>query len=363
MKKILLFLALFYSMTCGAQQTAKVLKAANGQTVGFLEFKPPDYGSQRHPLIIFLHGIGERGSNGTTGTDANTVLAVQANEPPKLAAAGISFQFTVNCQKYGFVMLAPQLSAVYGSWQNWYVDEMLKYAKANLQIDTTRIYLTGLSLGGGGVWRYASTSLANAAQFAAIAPVCGTCDWADLCNISKAGTPVWAFHAQDDNVVGVGCTNAAVAALAACGPALVAQVTIYPNGGHWIWSRAYDVTNSWHTPNLYEWLLTKQRPVNAAVITAPVNGLVANAGADQTVSGTAAALDASGSSGYAGEWAVSWRIVSQPAGSTWDIFPGYSKVGLKKTLQNLAKGRYVLELLVIDKAGNKATDQISITVQ
>lgn len=362
MKKIFLFLAFFYSCTCWAQITPKQLKATNGATVGFLEFRPPDYGSQRHPLIIFLHGIGERGPSNTGNTDATTAPLVASNEIPKLVAAGGTLQFTVNCQKFSFVMLAPQLSGMYGSWQNFYVDEMLKYAKANLLIDTTRIYLTGLSLGGGGVWRYASTSLANAQQFAALAPVCGTCDWADLCNIAKAGTPVWAFHAQDDATVSVGCTNSAVAALLACVPSLTALKTIYPTGGHYIWAKAYDTAHAWQTPNIYEWFLTQVRRPPLSTPQPPA-GLTASAGADQTVSGSTAIVDASASTGYAGDWAVSWRIVEQPAGSTWDIFPGYNKIGLKKTLQNLAPGKYVLEVAVLDKMGNRATDQVTLTIR
>ena len=126
---------------------------------------------------------------------------------------GATMRFTVNGQTQSFLVLSPQLNYNYGSWQNFYVDEMLKYAKNNLRVDVNKIYLTGLSLGGGGTWKYASASTANASQFAAIAPVCGTCDYSNLCNISQSNTPVWAFHALDDGVVGVGCTQGAISML------------------------------------------------------------------------------------------------------------------------------------------------------
>jgi predicted peptidase len=123
-------------------------------------------------LIIFLHGIGERG-NGST--ELNRVLT---NAIPKYINAGHNMRFTsLSGVPETFLVLSPQLNASYGTWQNIYVDEMLKYAKANMSIDTNRIFLTGLSLGGGGVWKYTSTSLANASTFASIAVTCGICDW------------------------------------------------------------------------------------------------------------------------------------------------------------------------------------------
>lgn len=369
MRRLLTILALLVVTSAFGQQVAKQLTtqlaaSPRGYTVGFLEYRPPDYGSQKHPCIIYLHGIGERGvAEVGTGTDAKSALAVAANDIPKsLTAPGVTMRFIVNCEVSSFVVVSPQLYAPYGSWQNWYVDEMLAYVKQNLNIDTNRIYLTGISLGGGGVWRYLSTSQANAAKFAAAAPVCGTCDWADLCNIARAQTPVWAFHASDDNVVGVGCTNSAVAALAACSPSLVAMKTIYPNGGHWIWTRAYDLTHAWHEPNLYEWFLMQKRTVVKPPEPAPA-GLVANAGPDQTVTGSTATLDASASTGYGGDWNVSWSVVAQPAGSTWDIFPGYDKTGPKKALQKLVPGTYTLQVDVVDGKGGKASDRVVVTVR
>ena len=57
-----------------------------------------------------------------------------------------------------FVVMSPQLSKKYSAWQPFYTDEMIKYAKANLNIDPNRIFVTGLSMGGGGTWNFASSS-------------------------------------------------------------------------------------------------------------------------------------------------------------------------------------------------------------
>jgi predicted peptidase len=147
MKTLLLWLGIISLSVCAqSQQVAKTLTGANGQKIGFLQFTPPDYGSQRHPLIIFLHGIGERG-DGTT-----QIQSVTANGIPNYCAHGATMRFTVNGQTSSFVVLSPQLSPAYGTWPSFYVQEMINYAKANLQIDPNRIYVTGHSLGGGGVW-------------------------------------------------------------------------------------------------------------------------------------------------------------------------------------------------------------------
>ena len=172
---LFLITALSVMSTMGfAQQVAKTIPNSTTPEglIGFLEFRPSDYGSQKHPLIIFMHGIGERG-NGTT-----QVNSVAANGIPNLCANGATMRFTVGGVTSSFVVLSPQLSTWYGSWDPLYVREMIKYAKANLQIDTNRIYVTGLSLGGGGVWRAITDAPGGDYSFdatiAAAAPVCGT---------------------------------------------------------------------------------------------------------------------------------------------------------------------------------------------
>lgn len=364
------FISMLLSLAGHSQLTAKQIKASpstNNLTVGFMEYLPADYGSQAHPLIIFLHGIGERGASGIVpGTDATSAKAVLANEIPKYLAAGGTLKFTVNCKPSSFVVLAPQLYSNYWSWENFYTDEMLKYAKQNLRIDTNRIYLTGLSLGGGGVWKYVTTSLANARQFAAIAPVCGTCEWSNLCNtVAAANLPVWAFHAQDDGTVGVGCTNGAIASLLACNPLVKPLVTIYPNGNHWIWNRSYDTTHAYQSPNVFEWFLTNERkPPAVSSPPPPAATFFADAGPDQTVSGTTATLNAANSKGYKSAWGVYWELLDHPAGrDTWNVFPMFNRIGTQLTVQNLVKGVYRFRVTIENDKGDKASDEVLITVK
>lgn len=368
MKNLFLLAGMFLWLCGQAQLTAKQIKASpatNNLSIGFMEYLPADYGSQMHPVIIFLHGIGERGASGiTAGTDATSAKAVLANEIPKLLGAGATMKFTVNCKTSSFVVLAPQLYSNYWSWENFYIDEMLKYAKQNLRIDTNRIYLTGLSLGGGGVWKYVTTSLANAKQFAAVAPVCGTCEWSNLCNtVAAANLPVWAFHAQDDGTVGVGCTNGAIASLLTCNPLIKPLVTIYAAGNHWIWNKAYDTASAYQTPNVYEWfLLNERRPVLAPSPPSTALTFLADAGPDQTISGPTAVLNASGSKGYKNAWSVYWELVGDPpAGGTWNVFPLFNRIGVQITVQNLVKGTYRFRVTIENDKGEKSSDEVVIT--
>jgi len=235
----------FLFFTVNAQQTAKSITASNGELIGFLEARPDNYGKQKHPLIIFLHGIDERG-NGTTD-----LAKVAKNGIPKITKAQ-SLKF----KGKSFVVLSPQLDKKYGAWENFYIDEMLKYAET-LHIDTSRIYLTGISLGGGGVWNYASIRVANAEKFAALIPVCGVCyyDYKNIINLAKASTPVWAFVGAADKTVNPLCTLQAVDAINANKPVHKAKKTIYNGVGHNSWDRAYDITHKVQNPNVYEWML------------------------------------------------------------------------------------------------------------
>jgi poly(3-hydroxybutyrate) depolymerase len=354
-----------------SQQTAKNISypASPDGVIGFLEFKPSDYGSQKHPLIIFLHGIGERG-NGTS-----QIGYVTANAIPKFCAAGASMRFTVAGQTSSFVVLSPQLSTQYGSWPPFYVKEMIKYAKANLQVDTNRIYITGLSLGGGGVWRAITEVSGGDYSFdgtiAAAAPVCGTQEEVDANVCSTIGAnhlPVWAFHCMDDGTVGVGATQHAEILMSWCaGMTPPGKFTYYQSGGHaGAWVNAFDTGHITTTvnvngslsgftanPNLYEWFLSKTR---ATGYTAPI----ANAGVSKsitlpvntvTLTGTGTGTNGATISSY------SWAKTSGPAGQSIST-PNASSTGIT----GLSQGVYVFTLTVTDNHGLSATSTVTITV-
>ncbi|HEY0679693.1 MAG TPA: PKD domain-containing protein [Chitinophagaceae bacterium] len=338
-----------------AQQIPNSVTAPNGTFIGFYEYKPVSYSAEptrKYPLIIFLHGIGERG-NGTT-----ELPRVLANAIPKYINAGHTMTFTYNGQTETFMVISPQLSSMYGSWQNFYVDEMIKYAKNNLRVDTNRIYLTGLSLGGGGTWKYASGSYSNARQLAAIAPVCGTCEWGNMCtSIAAAALPVWAFHAQDDGIVGVGCTTGAVSMINSCGPSVAPLMSIYPNGNHFIWDRSYDTTHTWHNPNMYEWFLSHSRSGTAP---APNTPPIARAGNDQSITLPSNSVTLDGSASTDPDGSISsynWTKIGGPS-----QFSIASPNSASTFIGNLAQGVYSFQLTVTDNRGASARDTVLVTV-
>jgi predicted esterase len=352
MRKLVLGIFILLSFNGNAQQITKSLKAANGETIGFLQFTPPDYGTQKHPLIIFLHGLGERG-NGTT-----ELSKVAGNPIPALLASGkATMKFTYAGITASYVVLSPQLSGSYGWWQNFYIDEMLKYAKQNLNIDTNKIYLTGLSLGGGGTWNYVlNSSLDKVKQFAAIAPVCGTCQSGTWKNIIDANLGVWAFHAADDGVVPVGCTDGAIQSINALNPTIKPVYTRYTTGQHYIWGRAYDTTTN---PNLYQWFLQFKRGTSPIIVPPPI--LKAIIGNDIVTPIDSIVLDGSLSTGYGNSWdAIEWGTPIVPPGGYNFVMSGGRYGSLKKTITRLGKGTYQFTLIIRDITGKIARDTVNV---
>ncbi len=220
---------------------------------GFYKALPARYdsGSKKYPLMIFLHGAGETG-NGTSDlskilVNGVTKLLSQKTFPP---------QFTINGANYSFIILSPQFK----QWpQPSDINTLIDYAIKNLRVDTTRIYLSGLSMGGGGTWDYA---IAYPHRVAAIVPISGA-SWPskDQCgNMAGANLPVWAFHNNDDGTVAASATNTIVDDINSFSPAIPAQKTIWATGGHDAWTKATNpATKECAGKNMYEWMLQFSR--------------------------------------------------------------------------------------------------------
>jgi pimeloyl-ACP methyl ester carboxylesterase len=346
--------ALLLSVCASGQQVAKSLTASNGVFVGFLQYTPTNYNANpttKYPLIIFLHGIGERG-DGTT-----QLQNVAGNGIPRYIKDGHTMTFTWNGKTETFLVLSPQLSGNYGWWQPFYVDEMIKYAKQNLRIDTNRIILTGLSLGGGGVWYYAANSPTNAKTLAAIAPVCGTCQGVNWCNIASANLPTWAFHATDDGTVSANCTNGAIQGIENCNPAVKPYKTIWPTGQHWIWDRAFDYGYGYQNPNVYEWWLAQDKSK------APNKRPVANAGSDINVSQAAGSATLNGTQSTDADGTIVryvWSFVSGP--STASVTTPTSTSGSTTVTGLTSVGTYVFELKAVDDRCDWSTARVNVNV-
>jgi Secretion system C-terminal sorting domain len=255
MKKFLasvFYLLGFYFLQ--AQLTTGSVNAGANGTIHFYQFKPPHFNNAlTYPLIISLHGGGEAG-DGSPGQ--LTRLLTQGI--PLLLNSGATMEFNWQGQQHGFVVLAPQSNA---DWQEFYVDAMITYGINNLRVDPNRIFITGYSLGGGGCWRYPSSSSTAASKIAGIVPVAGSPEGSNFCNIAQYKVATWAFHAVDDDIYPPSYTTDRVAAINSCNPLLVPAVdTVYPDGNHGIWGpRVYDTTNNTHYPNVYQWMIDVNR--------------------------------------------------------------------------------------------------------
>ncbi len=210
-------------------------------TLNYLLFLPKGYedkGEKKWPLILFLHGAGERG---------NDIWKVAVHGPPKQAT---------NLVEFPFIVVSPQCP----DNQVWKSEELLRLlddVRGRYAVDPTRVYLTGLSMGGYGTW---SLGLTHPEQFAAIAPICGG---GEIINVLLAGPRtkalqtmgIWAFHGAKDSVVPLQESERMVNALGKIG--VKAKLTVYPEADHDSWSETYK------NPEFYQWLLQHQRAPQA----------------------------------------------------------------------------------------------------
>lgn len=272
-----MLLGIFISLTVNVASFAQV-QTARFATIAphskaFYEYLPSGYGAAgvKFPLMIFVHGLGEIGVG-----NATTLPLVLRNGPPKLINNGTFPQsFTVNSQTFKFIVISPQFT----EWPTGPdIEAVITYAKNNYSVDINRIYLTGLSMGGGIVWNYGGGSLSNASRLAAIVPIAGAADpYAPFAvNIGNADLPVWATHNQGDGTVPVGNTNTYINLIntTANPPNPNAKKTIFAANGHDAWSQTYNPTYKENGLNVYEWMLQYKR--NFTVL--PVSGLEFNAG-------------------------------------------------------------------------------------
>ena len=204
----------------------------------YLLFLPEGYearGKKQWPLILFLHGAGERGAN---------LKKVAVHGPPKIVKSRPDFPF---------IVVSPQCPEG-EHWQNDVLLALLDEVVAKYKVDPKRVYLTGLSMGGFGTW---SLGLSNPERFAAIAPICGGGDiitilLADPKKQSALKTlPVWAFHGGKDPVVHLEESERMVNALKHFGSD--AKLAVYPEAGHDSWTETYN------NKELYDWFLKHER--------------------------------------------------------------------------------------------------------
>jgi predicted peptidase len=218
----------------------------DGQSVVYSVYVPPEYTHERPwPVILFLHGAGERGADGLLPTEVGIASAIRRHR-----------------DWFPAIVVIPQCAAEDVWWSEGMMSRALRCVEAvsrEYHLDPQRLYLTGLSLGGAGTWHLGARA---ARHFAALVPICGFIDLGPSSGVEPRiarelrDTPVWVFHGGQDDRVPVIKSREMVAALRAAGGNV--QYTEYPNGGHNVWDQAYA------DPTLWRWLFAQRKTPTSA---------------------------------------------------------------------------------------------------
>lgn len=199
--------------------------------MNYLIYLPDQFDhDKKWPLVVFLHGAGERGSD---------LELVKKHGLPKLVEEGRGFPF---------ILISPQCPE-YSWWtdKNLEVKAVIDEVTGLYPVDLGRVYITGLSMGGFGTF-----SMVNEfpGLFAAAIPICGGIKGNKKIKDAK-NTLFWIFHGDADKTVKVEMSIEAAEAINSAGGN--AKLTIYPGVGHDSWSQTYD------NKKVYEWLLCIRR--------------------------------------------------------------------------------------------------------
>lgn len=223
----------------GKQRALKFkAKGAKAEELQYLLYVPEGKESKKGekiPMLLFLHGAGERGSN---------VTKVAVHGPPKLIKEK---------KEFPFIIISPQCPAG-EKWKPGVLMQLVKEVMKEHNGDPERVYVTGLSMGGYGTW---DLGLKQPERFAAIVPICGGGNTIDILLPAKGkaealkSLPVWAFHGAKDEGVKVSESERMVEMLKRAGNE--AKLTVYPEAGHDSWTETYN------KQELYDWLLKHRR--------------------------------------------------------------------------------------------------------
>ncbi|MCO5240357.1 MAG: PKD domain-containing protein [Chitinophagaceae bacterium] len=336
------------------QKQTPVYTSLSTHVRGYYESLPVDYNSspgKKYPLLIFIHGKGELGDG-----SASQLPRVLVNGPAKLINQGkFPNSFTVQGEKFSFIVISPQFVSNNYDVSADNISDVINFCKQKYRIDEERIYVTGLSMGGGFAWRFMGK---YPELIAAGLAVCGSASNAkqDVDRIVSSNLPVWATHNSGDPTVSVNVTKKWIDALNAHIPAPDPKpiMTIFESNSHDAWSKTYDPGFKENGLNVYEWMLSYKR--GGTVSTPPV----ANAGANQTITLPVNSVTLDGTKSTAPTGMISsyaWTKVSGPSGGT------ISSAGSSKTtVTSLSEGTYQFQLKVTDNKGGTSTAVVTIKV-
>jgi len=234
-----LFSMLAFACSACAEQpaTSQSSKSFEGQVTlavkyDYLLALPSGYdedSTKRWPLVVFLHGAGERGAK---------VEQVMRHGPPKLIAAGKSIPA---------IVISPQCQP--GQiWNPHAVHALTQHIMQSHRVDEARVYLTGLSMGGFGTWE---TAMEYPHTYSALVPICGGAGVRFVMAEKIKHIPIWIFHGEKDTVVEPSFSTRMNEVLTKLGAQ--PKLTLYPGVGHDAWTATYDNQTMW------DWLFQQKK--------------------------------------------------------------------------------------------------------
>lgn len=221
---------------------------------GYLEALPAHYSDhpkKKYPIIFFLNGSGSMGDGSKSSLTVEDNIAI----PYLIAHGKFPANFRVNNFTYQFIVLTPQ-------FKYWpvpsNVTDMINYAIKHYKVDETRMYVCGLSMGGGTAWDYTSDF---GKRLAAIVPICGSSvpTKEKAKPIAKNHVGVWAFHNSGDPTVPSYYSTDWVKDINSYSPYIKAKLTMFQASVHDAWSKATNPNYTENGKNIYEWMLTHRK--------------------------------------------------------------------------------------------------------
>ncbi|TWT41016.1 Alpha/beta hydrolase family protein [Phycisphaerae bacterium RAS1] len=207
------------------------------ETYNYSVYVPPEYDADAAwPCVLFLHGSGERGSDGLLQTEVGIGSAIRRNR-----ALIPAIVVMPQCRP-GMTWTGPMAEMAL---------RCVEETSRTYHLDPDRIYLTGLSLGGHGAW-FIAARMPDA--FAAIVPICGFGEPKEVATLTKM--PCWCFHGTADEAVPVQRSRDLIEAVRKAGGD--PKFTEIEGGPHNVWDRVYG------DPEMWKWLLTQRRGPSAA---------------------------------------------------------------------------------------------------
>ena len=264
---ICLYCSLLLFVRTDAQTLTPRYISTGPNNPGFYEWLPTGYKptGKGFPLMIMFSGNGDLGNG-----DSAELTYVLRNGPGEIIRAGQwPDSFSVNNKTFRFIIIMPQFQnvPVLGD-----LDSIVNYSMKHYNIDTGRVYLTGLSDGGNNAWWYPSASLDRAYKIAAILPISAGQLWGGAQYLAQADVAVFATANRGDSLVPCSNTINNIALVNSQTPQIkpLALDTIWPANGHDAWTETYDLHKNLHLGlNCFQWMLQYSRDPGDTISTPP----------------------------------------------------------------------------------------------